>query len=133
MHCQKETLGQYGGQSLLECVVKTPPDTEIYSFTWKKDSRTLLSVTDRVTTVQAPGYLFVTPSSWNGRNMTVSLRIINTEVEHEGLYEVKVLTDRGDCKDSTTLHATGESLQCPRRGDQYSSTKPIPTNVKNNP
>uniref|UniRef100_A0AAQ4RFK3 Ig-like domain-containing protein n=1 Tax=Gasterosteus aculeatus aculeatus TaxID=481459 RepID=A0AAQ4RFK3_GASAC len=111
VHCQKETLGQYGGQSLLECVVKTPPDTEIDSFTWKKDSRTLLSVTDRVTTVQAPGYLFVTPSSWNGTNMTVSLRIINTEVEHEGLYEVMVLTDRGVCKDSTTLHATAKYMK----------------------
>ncbi|XP_077936389.1 uncharacterized protein LOC120824982 isoform X2 [Gasterosteus aculeatus] len=111
VHCQKETLGQYGGQSLLECVVKTPPDTEMYSFTWNKDSRTLLSVTDRVTTVQEPGYLFVTPSSWNGRNMTVSLRIINTEVEHEGLYEVKVLTDRGVCKDSTTLHATAKYMK----------------------
>ncbi|XP_037328314.2 uncharacterized protein zgc:174863 isoform X2 [Pungitius pungitius] len=107
--CKKETLGLYGRESLLECVVETPyDDTTIRWITWIKASRIVLDVVDKKVIAQEPGYWYDPPSSWTGRRMTVYLRINKTEVKHGGPYEVKVLTDRGHCTDSTTLQVTAK-------------------------
>ncbi|KAM8880147.1 T-lymphocyte activation antigen CD80 isoform 2-T3 [Spinachia spinachia] len=122
LQCNKETLGHYGGLSLLECVVKTPyGDTEIRGITWQKASQTLLSVKDGDTKQQEPGYLPGKLSSWIGRNMTVSLVINNTEVKHNGSYEVTVQTDRGRCRNSTTLQVTAKYIKPTIRPDPKAS------------
>ncbi|KAK9540020.1 hypothetical protein VZT92_002496 [Zoarces viviparus] len=100
LKCKAENLGQYGQQSLLECVINAPhDDTEILVVTWKKASRPLL-VFHKGDLKEEPGYSFAEPS-WNIRNMNVSLLITNTAVEHDGLYECMVVTDRGRDKNNT--------------------------------
>ncbi|XP_054460444.1 junctional adhesion molecule A [Anoplopoma fimbria] len=106
--CKAENLGQYGGQTLLECVIKTTyDDTEIRVVLWKNGSHPLLIFNKGETSVQEPGYLFAEPS-WNFRNMNVSLLIANTTVEHEGSYTCTVMTDRGSGETSTSLKVSAK-------------------------
>ncbi|XP_039651862.1 CD276 antigen isoform X1 [Perca fluviatilis] len=109
VECQAEKVGQYGQQSLLQCVVKTTQDLadlEIRVVTWTKEDRPLLVFHEGKNKPQ-PGYSFADPS-WNDRNMNVSLLITNTAVEHEGVYKCTVITDSGDGKDSTSLKVTAK-------------------------
>ncbi|XP_028455743.1 CD276 antigen homolog isoform X2 [Perca flavescens] len=107
--CQAEKVGQYGQQSLLQCVVETTQDVvnpEIRVVTWKKEGRPLLVFHGEKNKPQ-PGYSFAEPS-WNKRNMNVSLLITNTAVEHEGVYKCTVMTDSGDGEGSTSLKVTAK-------------------------
>lgn len=111
VECKDEKVGQYGQQTLLECVVKTlQNDVEIRVVTWKKkdqkDQRPLLLV-NRGLPEPKPGYSFAEPF-WNVRNMNVSLLITNTAVEHQGDYTCMVMTDSGDGSSSISLKVTGE-------------------------
>ncbi|XP_074486591.1 tyrosine-protein kinase-like otk isoform X2 [Sebastes fasciatus] len=111
VECKDEKVGQYGQQTLLECVVKTlQNDVEIRVVTWKKkdqkDQRPLL-VFNRGLPKSEPGYSFAEPS-WNVRNMNVSLLITNTAVEHQGDYTCMVITDRGDGSSSISLKVTAK-------------------------
>ncbi|XP_029296614.1 uncharacterized protein LOC115014100 [Cottoperca gobio] len=106
LECRAEHVGQYGQQSLLECVVKITqevPDVEIRVVTWrKKGVEDVLLVFNGQDVSQKSGYSFA-ESSWNVQNMNVSLLITNTSVENEGLYECMVVTDRGDNTKLTSL------------------------------
>ncbi|XP_059195811.1 uncharacterized protein zgc:174863 isoform X2 [Centropristis striata] len=109
VECKAENLGQYGQQSLLECVVQTSQaaaNAEIRVVTWSKDDGTLLVFHDGDTTSR-PGYSFAEPS-WNDKNMNVSLLIANTAVEHEGVYKCTVVTDSGDGSNVTNLKVTAK-------------------------
>lgn len=116
VECKDEKVGQYGQQSLLECVVKTlQNDAEIRVVTWKKDQTPLL-VFNRGETQLQPGYSFAEPS-WNVRNMNVSLLITNTAVEHQGVYTCMVMTDSGDGKSSISLKVTAKYNKPTLRSD----------------
>ncbi|XP_037621343.1 cell surface glycoprotein CD200 receptor 1 isoform X1 [Sebastes umbrosus] len=111
VECKDEKVGQYGQQTLLECVVKTlQNDVEIRVVTWKKkdqkDQRPLL-LFNRGLPEPKPGYSFAEPS-WNVRNMNVSLLITNTAVEHQGDYTCMVITDSGDGSSSISLKVTAK-------------------------
>ncbi|XP_031730474.1 uncharacterized protein LOC116398374 isoform X2 [Anarrhichthys ocellatus] len=108
LECKAEKLGQYGQQSLLECVINAPDDdTDIRVVTWKKALRSLLVFDEGKFTKKQPGYSFAEPS-WNNRNMNVSLLITNTAVEHDGLYECMVVTDSGTDYKTTSLKVTAK-------------------------
>ncbi|XP_075946367.1 CD276 antigen isoform X2 [Anarhichas minor] len=108
LECKAEKLGQYGQQSLLECVINAPDDnTEISVVTWKKASRPLLVFNKGEFPTQEQGYSFAEPS-WTNTNMNVSLLITNTAVEHDGLYECMVWTDTGNGKNNTSLKVTAK-------------------------
>ncbi|XP_068448284.1 CD276 antigen isoform X2 [Clinocottus analis] len=93
LDCKAENLGQYGQQSLLECVIKNPKeDTSILMVSWKKGSRTLLLFRNGAIQLQEPGFLFA-QASWNASNMNVSLLITNTAVAHQGRYKCDVMTN----------------------------------------
>uniref|UniRef100_A0AAX7TPG8 Ig-like domain-containing protein n=1 Tax=Astatotilapia calliptera TaxID=8154 RepID=A0AAX7TPG8_ASTCA len=111
VECKAENVGQYGQQSLLECVVKTSTaikDPTIRMVAWKK----LTSPEDEGDPVldfkrgkldrPKRGYRFAEPS-WNGKNMNVSLLITNTAVADDGDYKCIVITDSGDGSIVTTL------------------------------
>lgn len=114
MECKSVNVGQYGQQSMLDCVVKTSQDVKdatIRVVTWKKKgvNGTLLVFYNDRTEVQR-GYTFAEPS-WNDRNMNISLLITNTAVVNSGDYVCTVNTDSGDSVSSTSLRVTGKSLQ----------------------
>lgn len=102
-------MGQYGQQSLLECVVKTTrDDAEIRVVTWKKEGADDPLLVFHRGEMLPKGGTFAEPS-WNARNMNVSLLISNTAVEDEGDYKCMVLTDSGEGSGKTSLKVTGES------------------------
>ncbi|XP_028455726.1 CD276 antigen-like isoform X2 [Perca flavescens] len=110
VECQAEKVGQYGQQSLLQCVVKTTQDVvnpEIRVVTWTNETDHPLLVFHKGTSKPQQGYSFAEPS-WNKRNMNVSLLITNTAVEHEGVYKCTVMTDSGDGEGSTSLKVTAK-------------------------
>ncbi|XP_044044986.1 uncharacterized protein zgc:174863 isoform X2 [Siniperca chuatsi] len=111
VQCKTENVGQYGQQSLLECVIQTGKDVtdaQILVVTWKKqgDEGPLL-VFNRGVTKHQPGFSFAEPS-WNNRNMNVSLLITSTAVVHKGVYTCVVMTDSGDGSKSTSLEVTAK-------------------------
>ncbi|XP_034752901.1 CD276 antigen [Etheostoma cragini] len=109
VECQDGKVGQWGQQSLLQCVVKTTQEnTEIRVVTWKKDGLDdPLLLFHRGKIVPKQGYSFAEPS-WNVRNMNVSLLIADTSVKHEGVYKCMVMTDSGDGSSSTNLKVTAK-------------------------
>ncbi|KAM6941655.1 butyrophilin subfamily 1 member A1 [Lycodopsis pacificus] len=108
LNCKAEMLGQYGQQSLLECVIDPPDDnTDIRLVAWKKASIPLLVFYNGEFTEKQPGYSFAEPA-WNNRNMNVSLLISNTAVEHDGLYECLVSTTSGYKNKTTSLKVTAK-------------------------
>ncbi|XP_031144748.1 CD276 antigen homolog isoform X1 [Sander lucioperca] len=116
VECQTENVGQYGQQSLLQCVVKTSQDVvdpEIRVVLWKKEGvekqvkNNPLLLFNRGEIKLKPGYSFAEPS-WNVRNMNVSLLITNTAVEQEGDYTCTVITNSGDSSSSTSLKVTAK-------------------------
>ncbi|CAI5679951.1 unnamed protein product [Oreochromis niloticus] len=111
VECKAENMGQYGQQSLLECVVKTSTDItdpSILTVAWKK----LTSPEDEGDLVLGfhrgkldrpkRGYRFAEPL-WDEKNMNVSLLITNTAVADDGYYKCMVITDSGDDSMVTTL------------------------------
>ena len=115
MECKTGNVGQYGQQSMLDCVVKTSEEVKepkITVVTWKKKgSEDALLVFHKGETKPQPGYKFA-ESSWNDRNMNISLLITNTTMVNRGDYTCSVMTDSGDDEGKeTSLKVTGESLQ----------------------
>ena len=115
MECKTGNVGQYGQQSMLDCVVTTAEevkDPKIWVVAWKKKgSEDNLLVFHRGETKVQPGYRFA-ESSWNDRNMNISLLITNTTMVNSGDYTCLVMTDSGDDEETeTSLRVTGESLQ----------------------
>lgn len=111
VECKSVNVGQYGQQSMLDCVVKTSQDVKdatIRVVTWKKKgvNGTLLVFYNDRTEVQR-GYTFAEPS-WNDRNMNISLLITNTAVVNSGDYVCTVNTDSGDSVSSTSLRVTAK-------------------------
>ncbi|XP_076741168.1 uncharacterized protein LOC112434936 isoform X1 [Maylandia zebra] len=111
VECKAENVGQYGQQSLLECVVKTSSDVNdpnIRMVAWKKltspedEGDPVLDFKRGKLNRPKRGYRFAEPS-WNGKNMNVSLLITNTAVADEGDYKCIVITDSGDDNMVTTL------------------------------
>lgn len=111
VECNTINVGQYGQQSLLECVVKTGEtvkDPTIRMVAWKK----LTSPEDEGDLVLGfhrgkldrpkRGYRFAEPL-WDEKNMNVSLLITNTAVADDGYYKCMVITDSGDGSTVTTL------------------------------
>uniref|UniRef100_A0A3P9DD37 Ig-like domain-containing protein n=1 Tax=Maylandia zebra TaxID=106582 RepID=A0A3P9DD37_9CICH len=111
VECKAENVGQYGQQSLLECVIKTSTDIKdptIRTVAWKK----LTSPEDEGDPVLGfnrwkldrpkRGYRFAEPS-WDEKNMNVSLLITNTAVADDGDYKCMVITDSGDDSMVTNL------------------------------
>ncbi|XP_022620711.1 CD276 antigen homolog isoform X2 [Seriola dumerili] len=97
VQCKSEIVGQYGQQSLLQCVVEPiDKDTTIRVVTWRKEGvKRALLVFHEMETIQEPDFKFADPS-WNNKNMNVSLLITNTEVANSGDYTCMVITDSGE-------------------------------------
>eukprot|EP00064_Thunnus_orientalis_P015984 superscaffoldBa00003078_g16047 len=115
VECKTGNVGQYGQQSMLDCVVKTSEeikDPKILAVAWKKkgsedySDKTLLVFHKGETTLQ-PGYRFA-ESSWNDRNMNISLLITNTMMVNNGDYKCLVMTDSGDEETETSLRVTAK-------------------------
>ncbi|XP_070710978.1 V-set domain-containing T-cell activation inhibitor 1 [Pempheris klunzingeri] len=109
MQCKAENVGQYGHQTLLECLIRPAQEVEdvkIRVVTWKKegDERALL-LFNRGKAKFQPGYSFAEPH-WNDRNMNVSLLITNTATVDEGAYKCMVMTDSGDASIYISLKVT---------------------------
>ncbi|XP_039469717.1 uncharacterized protein zgc:174863 isoform X2 [Oreochromis aureus] len=111
VECKAENVGQYGQQSVLECVIKTSTDVNdptIRTVAWKKltspeDEGDLVLGFNRGKLDQPKrGYRFAEPL-WNEKNMNVSLLITNTAVKDDGYYKCIVITDSGDNSMVTTL------------------------------
>lgn len=111
VECNTINVGQYGQQSLLECVVKTGEtvkDPTIRTVAWKKlnspeeDGDLVLGFHRGKLDQPKRGYRFAEPL-WDEKNMNVSLLIANTAVAHDGDYECMVITDSGDDSIVTTL------------------------------
>uniref|UniRef100_A0A3B4GF94 Ig-like domain-containing protein n=1 Tax=Pundamilia nyererei TaxID=303518 RepID=A0A3B4GF94_9CICH len=111
VECKAENVGQYGQQSLLECVIKTSTDIKdptIRMVAWKKltspedEGDPVLGFNRRKLDRPKRGYRFAEPS-WNEKNMNVSLLITNTAVADDGYYKCIVITDRGDGNKVTNL------------------------------
>ncbi|XP_068607196.1 cell surface glycoprotein CD200 receptor 2 isoform X2 [Brachionichthys hirsutus] len=98
VECKTENVGQYGQESLLECIVKTRRTTDLKMRTvaWKKDGllEPLLVFHRGRITKALPGYSFADPS-WTDTNRNVSLLISNTAVQHQGGYSCDVTTNIG--------------------------------------
>lgn len=113
MECKTGNVGQYGHQSVLDCVVKTTQDVKdakIQVATWKKkDAQSNFLTFNENKMNTKPGFRFAEPS-WNERNMNVSLLIANTKLEDAGVYECMVMTDSGDYTTYTNLTVTGKSM-----------------------
>ncbi|KAM7394079.1 hypothetical protein PAMP_020901 [Pampus punctatissimus] len=111
VECKTSNKGQYGQQSMLECVIQTTQnvkDPKIQVVTWEKkgSERTLLTYYNK-TTEALPGYSFAEPS-WNDRNMNISLLITNTVPNDNGDYICMVITDSGIATQFTSLNVTAK-------------------------
>ncbi|KAL3996294.1 hypothetical protein ACER0C_008950 [Sarotherodon galilaeus] len=111
VECKAENVGQYGQQSLLECVVKTGEtvnDPTIRMVAWKKltspedEGDLVLGFHSGKLDRPKRGYRFAEPL-WDEKNMNVSLLITNTAVADDGYYKCMVITDSGDDNMVTTL------------------------------
>nr|XP_024658575.1 uncharacterized protein LOC101486247 [Maylandia zebra] len=111
VECKAENVGQYGQQSLLECVVKTGQfvtDPTIRMVAWKKlnspedEGGLVLGFHRGKLDRPKRGYMFAEPT-WDEKNMNVSLLITNTAVADDGDYKCMVITDSGDGSTVTTL------------------------------
>ncbi|XP_044201756.1 butyrophilin subfamily 1 member A1-like [Thunnus albacares] len=111
VECKTGNAGQYGQQSVLDCVVKTAEevkDPKILAVAWKKKgSEDPLLVFHKGETKGQPGYRFA-ESSWNDRNMNISLLITNTMMVNSGDYTCLVMTDCGDDITETSLRVTAK-------------------------
>ncbi|XP_067436246.1 butyrophilin subfamily 1 member A1 isoform X2 [Thunnus thynnus] len=105
VECKTGNVGQYGQQSMLDCVVTTAEevkDPKILTVTWKKKgSEDNLLFFHRGETKVQPGYRFA-ESSWNDKNMNISLLITNTTMVNNGDYTCLVMTDSGDDEETVT-------------------------------
>lgn len=112
MQCKTENTGQFGQQSLVECVIKTTQEVsnpQIRVVAWRKEGvKDPLLVFNKGEFEQKEGYKLAEPS-WDKKNMNVSLLITNTAVEHEGEYVCMVITNSGDSTGKTNLKVTGET------------------------
>nr|XP_046266641.1 CD276 antigen homolog isoform X2 [Scatophagus argus] len=109
VQCKKESTGEHGQETLLECVVKTAQaDPQIRVVTWKKEGvEEPLLVFYRGETTLLPGFSFAQPL-WNDRNMNVSLLIRNTTPQDEGIYTCVVMTNVGSESSATHLTVTAK-------------------------
>lgn len=88
-------------------------DPQIRFVSWtKEESEEEVLIFERGETTNLQGYEFA-ESSWNNRNMNISLLITNTAVKDEGVYTCSVMTNcgGGDRYSKTHLKVTGTSLQ----------------------
>lgn len=111
MQCKTEQVGQYGQNSMLQCLVKTSEDVkdpEISMVTWKKlgTEESVLSYSYGNLKV-LPRFSFAV-SSWDKRNMNVSLLITDTDINDEDSYTCQVLVSAGFDTGKTHLKVTGE-------------------------
>ncbi|XP_019717665.1 hemicentin-1 [Hippocampus comes] len=107
--CKKENSGQYGQQSVVECVIRKSEevkDLTVSRVVWKKDGLILLEVHNNQPRSMA-GYSFAEPS-WNNKSLNVSLLIANTAVANHGNYSCMVMTDSGLDNKSTSLRVTAK-------------------------
>ncbi|XP_044201684.1 uncharacterized protein zgc:174863 [Thunnus albacares] len=111
VECKTGNVGQYGQQSMLDCVVTISEEVKepkILAVAWKKKgSEDALLVFHKGNTTGQPGYRFA-ESSWNDRNMNVSLLITNTMMVDRGDYTCSVFTDSGDDITETSLRVTAK-------------------------
>ncbi|TNN48504.1 CD276 antigen [Liparis tanakae] len=108
LDCKAEQLGQYGQQSLLECVIKkTQSDTMVRMVSWKKPNLTLLVFYKGKIIEKKDGFSFAQPS-WNDRNMNVSLLIANTTVKDVGQYTCDVMTTAGNNVEAISFKVTAK-------------------------
>lgn len=110
VQCKPVNVGQYGQQSLLECVIQTSKDatdTNIDVVTWKKGDKEHRLVFNKGNMDLQPGYSFAEQSG-NELNMNVSLLITHTTLLDEGDYTCEVLTDRGYSTATTSLKVTAK-------------------------
>ncbi|XP_067436887.1 CD276 antigen homolog isoform X2 [Thunnus thynnus] len=115
VQCKTGNVGQYGQQSMLDCVVTTAEEVKepkILVVAWKKkgsedDSDKTLLVFHKGNTTGQPAYRFA-ESSWNDRNMNISLLITNTTMVNSGDYTCSVMTDSGDDITKTSLRVTAK-------------------------
>ncbi|XP_067436928.1 CD276 antigen homolog isoform X2 [Thunnus thynnus] len=112
VECKTGNVGQYGQQSMLDCVVKPAEEIKepkILVVIWrKKGSEDALLVFYKGETTLQLGYKFA-ESSWNDRNMNISLLITNTTMVDSGDYKCSVFTDSGDDeKTETSLRVTAK-------------------------
>ncbi|XP_018520547.1 CD276 antigen isoform X2 [Lates calcarifer] len=107
----KENVGQYGQQSLLECIVQTTSeasDIQIRVVTWRRqgaDKPALVFHDGRIDPKSS--FTFAEPS-WNNKNMNVSVLIPNTRVADNGRYTCMVMTNSGDGKGEVNLKVTAK-------------------------
>uniref|UniRef100_A0A3Q1HDJ5 Ig-like domain-containing protein n=1 Tax=Anabas testudineus TaxID=64144 RepID=A0A3Q1HDJ5_ANATE len=109
VHCKAENIGQYGQQSLLDCVIHFTAEVsnpEIRIVAWKKVGAEPVLIFNHEGLEDKKGYTFAEPS-WK-KNMNISLLITNTDVKHEGDYECMVFTDSGDATGKTKLKVTAK-------------------------
>ncbi|XP_040892579.1 CD276 antigen homolog isoform X2 [Toxotes jaculatrix] len=111
VQCSSENVGQYGQQSLLECVVRATQDatdTQIRVVTWKKEGdENPLLLFHKGQTTPLSGYKFAEPS-WDNKNMNVSLLVTNTVVKSAGIYTCMVATNSGDDESNIRLKVTAK-------------------------
>ncbi|CAK6953411.1 butyrophilin-like protein 10 isoform X2 [Scomber scombrus] len=111
VECKTGNVGQFGQQSMLDCVVKTTQvvkDATILVVSWeKKDTEAIVLTFEKGKTVAQPRFRFAEPS-WNEKNMNVSLLITNTTLEDIGEYKCVVMTDSGDSTNYTNLIVTAK-------------------------
>ncbi|KAM9819638.1 T-lymphocyte activation antigen CD80 [Syngnathus typhle] len=109
MDC-KESLGQYGQPSVVECEIKMAPeakDDSVRIVVWKKGVSILLKFhDDQFDPTLPPGYSL--EPSWNSKSLNVSLLIANTSVINHGNYSCFVMTESGTANKSASLHVTAK-------------------------
>ncbi|XP_056441673.1 jupiter microtubule associated homolog 1a isoform X2 [Gadus chalcogrammus] len=102
LECNKHSHGWLGQQSLLECIVKgTVPIERVTEIRWSYGTTRLIIYQDgKLTSKQ--GFTLAEPS-WNETNMNVSMLLNKTMKADIGNYTCIVNTNRGICRNSTTL------------------------------
>ncbi|XP_077381219.1 T-lymphocyte activation antigen CD86 [Festucalex cinctus] len=109
LDCNKESLGQYGQPSVVECMIMTSRvvnDLTVETIVWKKNGSEVLLVHYNIRK-SSPGYSFAEPS-WNSKSLNVSLLIANTSVTDHGNYSCMVITDSGSYTSSASLRVTAK-------------------------
>ncbi|XP_067353526.1 cell surface glycoprotein CD200 receptor 1 isoform X2 [Channa argus] len=111
LKCNANSVGQFGQQSLLVCVIHTTqevsnPEIRVVTW-WKVGVKKPLVLFYEGKTTSTTGYKFAEPS-WNNKNMNVSLLIANTEVANDGDYTCNVITDSGSSNSKTHLQVTAK-------------------------
>ncbi|CAL8350933.1 unnamed protein product [Boreogadus saida] len=102
LECNKHSHGRLGQQSLLECIVKEKgPIVRVITIIWSKGRTPLIEYKGGNFTSKQ-GFTLAEPS-WNETNMNVSMLLNNTMKADIGNYTCIVNTNRGLCRNSTTL------------------------------